>query len=63
MPLGGNVAHSNSRGGAFHFESLSQHVWVAARTGYGGSMNVEQNRWNVRARNVFFEAIDEQTFK
>jgi hypothetical protein len=45
-----------------YLDALGQDVWNATKTGYTGSLTLEQQKWNAKARNAIIEGISEDAF-
>jgi hypothetical protein len=45
-----------------YLDALGRDVWNAIKTGYTGSLTLEQQKWNAKARNAIIEDISEDVF-
>jgi hypothetical protein len=58
---GRNFSYWKSRMGTY-LDALGPDVWNATKTGYTGALTLEQQKWNVKARNAIIEDISEDVF-
>jgi hypothetical protein len=45
-----------------YLDALGPDVWNATKTGYTGTLTLEQQKWNAKARNTIIEGISEDVF-